>query len=430
VAGHSALDVANIALAPMTSWSWARESLKRELMFNARALKYASLAFSLTCLCNFQTGISAEKRSLQVSRDAADVAACQGQLNIIYGALLEYQKRNQNLPRWLSDLVPEFIDDPNTLVCAYVRNTGNFKSWKEKFFLGKVFNDPGPDCSYAYEFCTEKWFPGWTTRTYKERQMELMGFSVPIVRCFAHRPVLNLGFDGSLYPSSGEWEDIFGTNANQRAIFHTVSLLTNISGNRLISKLSLPRKPGIDARMLDLTSEYNASLLHLSQIDQWGKLRTTFPEGLQRIGGIDFDARGLVHLGAKRFPIAFPEMVQNISVNRKCASIHFLHGATFAATNDWIGSFLVHFRHGQPMPIPIIYGRDVNARWSDASEKSGLDTPKPAWVSPPDQMATGKSLRLYVTTWKNEHPDSEVATIDFVSEMTESAPFLLAITVE
>jgi hypothetical protein len=397
----------------------------------AHAMKYIYVAFLAACLCTLQTGISADKPRLRPSTNASDAEACLKQLNTIYGAVLEYRKRNQSFPLWLSELVPDYIQDPNTLVCPYVRNTGDLKQWREKFLLGKVFKDPR-DCSYAYEFCAEKWFPGWTTRTYKERQMELVGFSVPIVRCVTHRRVLNLGLDGSLYPSSNEWEDIFVQSTNQMAVFHNVALLTNIAANHLVARLSLPRQADTDSRMLDLSPQYNASLLHLSQMTESGKLLRPYREGPQKIAGIDFDVRALVHLGARHFPIAFPETVQHIPVNRKCASIHFLHGATSVVANGTrIGSFAVRFRARNPVIVPIIYGKDVEARWFDPDEPSDADNAKPAWTSPADKVgATGKSLRLYATSWTNKNPESQVESIDFASDMTESAPFLLAITVE
>jgi hypothetical protein len=81
--------------------------------------------------------------------------------------------------------------------------------------------------------------------------------------------------------------------------------------------------------------------------------------------------------------------------------------------------------------VPIVYGNDVRARWFERSLESDLETPKPAWVTPPDKVGTtGKSLRLYATSWKNNYPEAEVASIEFISYMTESAPFLLAITAE
>jgi hypothetical protein len=264
--------------------------------------------------------------------------------------------------------------------------------------------------------------------------MELMGFSVPIVRCLAHQPGLNLGFDGTMYrdPRSGEWEDIFVISTNHQAVFHRPLLLTNISKNGLVCRLSAPRKLETNGRMLDLSTQYNALMFHLCQIDLSGKLLVTYPEGVEKIGGTDFDVRGLVHLTARQFPIAFPERVANIPVNRKCAAIHFLHGAIFIATNgSKVASFIVHLADGRKAEVPIIYGTDVKTRWFDRNQKSELENPKPAWTTPPDKVGpTGKSLRLYVSSWKNQAPDTEVKSIDFISDLSESAPFLLAITTE
>jgi len=391
------------------------------------------LLFLLAGLCTAGSVIAAGKIVPPYSTNSTDETACQRQLNIIYGALQEYQRRNQSLPHWLSDLAPEFLYDPNALVCPFVGSTGNLKKWREQFVTVPVFGDPG-SCSYGYEFCEARfiYLPGWTTRIYKQRQMELIGFGVPIVRCFAHRPVLNLGFDGSIYPSGGEWEDNFATSAEHRAILHNVLVLTNISENRLISRLSEPRNAETDARMLDLATHYNASLLHLSQIDQSGKLLATYPEGVQKIGGADFDVRGLVHLTARRFPIAFPDRVANIPVNRKCASMHFLHGTIFVANNgSKVASFVIHLADGSKAEVPVVYGKDVKTRWFDRNQKSEWENPKPAWTTPPDKVGpTGKSLRLYVSSWKNQSPDTEVTSIDFISGMSDSAPFLLAITAE
>jgi hypothetical protein len=42
----------------------------------------------------------------------------------------------------------------------------------------------------------------------------------------------------------------------------------------------------------------------------------------------------------------------------------------------------------------------------------------------------GKELRLFVATWENPRPDVEVTSLDLVSRETQSAPFVVAITVE
>jgi len=39
-------------------------------------------------------------------------------------------------------------------------------------------------------------------------------------------------------------------------------------------------------------------------------------------------------------------------------------------------------------------------------------------------------LRLYKTTWSNPHPGKTISALDFRSTMTDSSPFLIAISTE
>ena len=39
-------------------------------------------------------------------------------------------------------------------------------------------------------------------------------------------------------------------------------------------------------------------------------------------------------------------------------------------------------------------------------------------------------LRLYLSVWENPHPEKTVASLGYVSAMTDAAPFCAAITVE
>jgi hypothetical protein len=366
------------------------------------------------------------------STEVTDRDACQRHLNLINSALQEYQRRNQKLPRWLSDLTPDFIHNPDVLICPYVNKTGNVKKWKEGFGVIPVFGDSGS--TYGYEFCTEKLRnrPLTTCREYKQRQMDVIGFSVPIVRCFAHRPVLNLAFDGQIYESRETWEDSFVKELSQKIVFHSVSGMTTGSLNFTVTKLIEPRDPNTDVRLLDLSRQYNASLLHLSRLDRSGKLQSAYPQRGEKVGEIEFDIRGLVHLTAANFPLSFPAEVEGIEVNQACARIRFLHGTHFKAPmGARIASYFVHTGDNRPVEIPVVYGKDVRERWCDSRQEADLHNPEVAWVSPAE-IATliGKSLRLYQTTWTNPHPNSVVKGISFVSHMTESAPFLLGITLE
>jgi len=44
--------------------------------------------------------------------------------------------------------------------------------------------------------------------------------------------------------------------------------------------------------------------------------------------------------------------------------------------------------------------------------------------------AANVTLQIRKTTWKNPHPDKAITSIDYVSSMSHSAPFLIALTVE
>jgi hypothetical protein len=56
---------------------------------------------------------------------------------------------------------------------------------------------------------------------------------------------------------------------------------------------------------------------------------------------------------------------------------------------------------------------------------------KVAWRGENAQSkSTGRSIRLFLTTWANVAPGLEIESIDFVSAMGGPAPFLIAISVE
>ena len=72
--------------------------------------------------------------------------------------------------------------------------------------------------------------------------------------------------------------------------------------------------------------------------------------------------------------------------------------------------------------------------WKRSSEQnSGTSRGKVVWTSTNptiEDEKNGATLRLYLSTYENPHPDLQVTSIDFVSKMTQAAPFLVAMTVE
>jgi len=95
--------------------------------------------------------------------------------------------------------------------------------------------------------------------------------------------------------------------------------------------------------------------------------------------------------------------------------------------NRRVGTYVVHYTDGHQEEIPIVYGQDVRDWNSDADQRTDLSRAVIAWTAMNDAK---HRVRLFLTTWLNPSPDVEVASIDYVSSMAESAPFLVAITAD
>ena len=314
-----------VHMRPTVSTKSMRSS---KIRFLARLVRFGGLALALGGWLLHPEPARAtqdEPKAPDYTTDPAHRDQCRLQLSRIYGAIQEYQKVHGVLPQWLSDLVPDFISDPEILLCPYVKKSGKVKKWRDAWRVFPVFADP-VQCTYSYEFCLASipGLPGVTCREYKQGQMVLLGFGVPIARCLAHRPVLNLACDGSLYESDVCWEDNFVRAPKDEAILHDILLALGQAQTRPILRLTPPRDPQADPRALDLSEHYTATLLHLAQFDLGGKLLPTFPEGVTNIDGVTYDIRGLVHLAGRGFPIPFPERADDIAVDQKCTRIHFI----------------------------------------------------------------------------------------------------------
>src|SRR4051794_29625839 len=88
----------------------------------ARSLAWASgLAVWLSCAAHGQTNTNG---ATSASLAAEEKEACVKNLKAIYEAIQAYQLEHKELPNWLSDLVPQYLSDPNVLVCPVGRRTG------------------------------------------------------------------------------------------------------------------------------------------------------------------------------------------------------------------------------------------------------------------------------------------------------------------
>lgn len=366
-------------------------------------------------------------------------AECTRNLKRIYTAIQAYQIDHHDLPNWLSDLVPQYLDDANALVCPVCRRTGKIES--------APLADPNIPTSYLFEFCplplgpSAANAPNRTRREWKRRQMGLLGSVVPLVRCRHHEPVLNLAFDGTVYESPAMWELAF-TNRVSAAELTAAQLFAHEPGSaakapakKKVVRQFAPRDEQAPARLLDLSAFYNAMLT-----ESWhggtGNDLAALPSGLQTFAGVEFDVRGLVQLRSKSDSATnFPAELKGIPVRQKCQQLHFLHAAGFGRAEDegkQIGSYVVHFAtNPMRIEIPIYYGQAVRNWHQLPGEPEAGKELQVAWTGENAvSQRAGRSIRLFLTTWTNLAPGLELESVDFVSSMANPAPFLIAITAE
>jgi hypothetical protein len=186
--------------------------------------------------------------------------------------------------------------------------------------------------------------------------------------------------------------------------------------------------------MIDLAAYYTSSL-DRDWLGKPGANLAQLPKGVQAFARAAFDVRGLIQLAGKNTLAAtgreFPRSVDGIAVNRKGRRLHLLHGAVWSAKDDAvIGEYVLHFANGETRSLPITYQRNVRNWWVKKGDPALTDA-DPAWTGE-TEAAHGKGfqVQLYRYTANNPLPNEEIQTIDFVSAMTESAPFLIALTVE
>jgi hypothetical protein len=110
---------------------------------------------------------------------------------------------------------------------------------------------------------------------------------------------------------------------------------------------------------------------------------------------------------------------------------YFLHGTIYPEGNGTeIARYVIHYAGGQQSVRPVRYGEDIRNSIALAADR-GREDAVPAWTGTNPLVAeNGISVRLYKSAWENPHPDVPVESIDFNSNLTRSAPFLIAITVE
>jgi hypothetical protein len=376
--------------------------------------------------------------STQPSSDSATTEKedCKKNLKLIYDGIEAYRKDHKDLPSWLSDLVPDYLPDANVLVCPVCRRTGQIEK--------PPLADPHIASSYLFEFCPAQLGksapanPKATRREWKERQMAVVGSVVPIVRCRHHQSPLNLAFDGRIYESPPSWEALLTNAVDPQSLTSARMFAAGNTTGPAVGKSFPERDPNARPQLLDLTRFFNARLT-----DTWhgnqnasGNDLGSLPVSIQNLDGVDYDLRGVIQLTSKA-PSAnrFPTNISGIKVGQKVQKLHFLHSGAFGKPADEgkeIGAYVLHFAGNQTrIEVPIIYGQDVRDWHYWPKEPEAPATLHMVWKGQNRSTKDGNSyLRLFETTWTNILPTAELESIDFISKLSQPAPFLLAITVE
>ena len=161
------------------------------------------------------------------------------------------------------------------------------------------------------------------------------------------------------------------------------------------------------------------------------------PRGEHSFGGVKFwVGNDVIHLSSK-FITTAPAGVEGIPVGRKIVRLYVLHGGQYGdqpglpRDGTRVGEYRLHYDDDTSAVFPIIYGEDYRDWWY-GGDHFPTTRGKVAWTGG-NLLITpaGGVLRLYLSAWKNPHPEKEVASLDYVSAVErDSAPFCVAMTVE
>ena len=205
----------------------------------------------------------------------------------------------------------------------------------------------------------------------------------------------------------------------------------------------------VNATTINLKPYVNAALTDspASSAGNYDNSLADLPPGVNIYGGVPFDVEGLVQLSGKSlisiFHKNFPVEVDGIAIHRRCAKIYLLHAGDWIDLTDFgkiVAKLVLHYEDGSQRQIDIVAGRDVFDFWSplfttgaDPRYSQMSTNTEWAWTGSNrylEQLWPDESLILYRSAFANPQPGLTVSTVDFVSTMTGTAPFLVGLTVE
>jgi hypothetical protein len=155
-----------------------------------------------------------------------------------------------------------------------------------------------------------------------------------------------------------------------------------------------------------------------------------------RLDGVVLVGPGESSSGITGEPAPVAKKVEGIPIGRKAEKLYLLQATHWHAMEGArLGTYIVRYGDGTKEDIPIRYGQDVRDWW-DFGEDQGksISEGETAWTGTCEAATrNGNGIRLFLKTWKNPHPEREIATLDMVTGDQPSGPgaptpFLVALS--
>ena len=219
---------------------------------------------------------------------------------------------------------------------------------------------------------------------------------------------------------------------------HWSRLLLNLGRFEEVARLNLefrgiPKRPEhVKPELIDLSPYYNATLANtgLRQLETFGIKEL-------ELVNLEFDVRGAVHLNTREnWSKELHKSVVEIKVGRQCQQIHFLHSTKWGGNTveTRVGIYVIHYEDSKTETQEIKLGEHVRD-WEYEPGPDGLPERRPtdsnahvAWTGVDPR--SGRQIQLFTLTWTNPRVGMAVESIDFISAINRTTPFLIAISVE
>ncbi|MFA9480335.1 LamG-like jellyroll fold domain-containing protein [Phycisphaerales bacterium AB-hyl4] len=137
------------------------------------------------------------------------------------------------------------------------------------------------------------------------------------------------------------------------------------------------------------------------------------------------DGRAVITMRGENLTPDFPQRVGPIEVNRRIRTLYFMHAGAWAVDGE-IGHYLIRYRDGSRVKVPVRVGEQLNDWWRPPSD--GMEARAVGFTA--EQTLTGEPQQryIYVYEWQNPEMDKAIDSIEVVSANGQSTLLVLAIS--